>query len=266
MPIAIPFSIWLSARETEAPHLPIEETLRRISCAFPEAVIDWERGKQYRLGRIDELTSMGCPEVILLGDRHIVDKTVYVGISFPGWPGNPVYTYVTPLNVHLDGLIAEADHYDIELLKYAGRALSQALNFRFWLGTGHVGTLDTQVRPGKHDPQQFVCEFVYGGNEPPPDQMPVLRELPDWKRSLHRAVVLYLSQYEQRKLIAELTQGFASYEEFASAVLAVLDAISPVQKCWSLDYDAPFGNSALLDHGDWMTHISLSGVPRGILT
>ena len=261
MPVAIPFTIWLSARETEVPHLPIEETLRRISRAFPEAVIDWERGKQYRLGRIDELTSMGCPEPILLGSRYIVDKTVYVGILFPGWPGNPVYTYVTPLSIELDGLIAEAEHYDLELLKHAGRALSEALNFRFSLGAGHIGTLDTRVRPGKHDPQQFACAHY-----PPPFQMPVLWELPDWKRSLHRAVVLYISQYKQRQLIAELTQGFATYEEFASAVLVELGAIAPVQRCWALDCDQPFWNAALLDHGDWMTHITMHGVPRGILT
>jgi len=258
---AIPFTIWLSARETEAPHLPIVEILRRISRAFPEAVIDWERGRQYRLGRIEELIAMGCPEPILLGDRCTVDRTVYVGISFPDWPGNPVYTYVTSLNVELDGLFAKAEHYDIELLKHAGHALSQALNFRFSLAAGHVGTLDTRVRPGKLDPWQFVC-----GRYTPSYQAPVLRELLDWKRSLHRAVVLYLGQYEQRQLIDELTQGFASYEEFARTVLAELDAISPVQKCWSLDDEAPFFNAVLLDHGDWMTHISLHGVPRGILT
>ena len=152
MPVALPLTIFLGARETEELYIPVQELVRRITMAFPEAEVDWDRGKQHRLWRIQELLSMGCPEVILIQERRLVDETVYVGICFPGWPQNPVFTYLSLIQTSLDGLHFEAETYDIELLKRAAHDLSVAFNFRYSLGAGGK-SLDTDIRPGKHDPQ-----------------------------------------------------------------------------------------------------------------
>jgi len=260
MPVAIPLQISLDASQTEERFISADDILSRITLAFPQAVVDWERGKQRRLSRIEELLSVGCPEVLLANERRLVDKTAFVGVDVPPWTGNSAFGYVSGIDVELEGLGFELECYDIQLLKHSAHELANALSFTYSLHGGGTA-LDTHIFPGSLDGQRFVNEWYRQHFE----TTPRLIELPEWKSNVHRGIIRYLDQYKQRSVIDVLTTGFKSYADFATQAIVELTAISPINTAYSVDTEAPFGNAALLDHGDWYTHISLSGVPRGIL-
>lgn len=253
---AIPLQIFLSLRETEEWYLPAETIVDRIVRSFPHAEVDWQRGKAEAESNLKRLTAMGTPELILLGARDLVDKTVYVRIDFPEYPENYVYAFVTGVERELGSLSFLAKVFDMDLLKYAAEQISSALNFHFVLQTPWWG-LEVATRPGAHDPWKFARLYYPRENY----HTLTMTEIPDWKVTVPRAVVFYMRHSVDRKGVEQSTEGFTSYEEYAEQTLRELAAISPIQRCWIVRAaKAPCSNDLILDHGNWMTRCSLSGV------
>src|SRR5262245_31520262 len=101
---AIPFDISLSPRETEELWIPPEELLGNLARAFPDSEIDRERGKREVLQRMQELLDMGAPEIIVQGHPRLAERTTYVAVRWPDWPGNLISGYISGLERELDGL------------------------------------------------------------------------------------------------------------------------------------------------------------------
>lgn len=269
---AIPFEIMLFERETEADLIPGEEVLRRLKVAFPDAEIDPERGRREVLQSMQKLLDLGAPEAMVQGYRGLAERTSHVTVCWPNWPGQSVTGHVSGLQPGLEELYFKSERHDFEFIRFAARQLAAALDMRFILRTPFNEAVETEAWPTCLDPREwieahyaeldeghFIEDPTTGECLPAPRRHPVLREISDWPTRLQRAVRRYLEEYPRRNADA-MTQGFDSFETYATAYVGEVDAFAPVRHCWSVDLDESHHNEVLIDHGDWLTLIDLSGV------
>jgi hypothetical protein len=273
---AIPFDIILSPRETEESYVPPDELLGRLTRAFPNSEIDRERGKRDVLQRMQELLDIGTPEIIVEGHPMLAERTSYVAVRWPDWPGNLISGHISGLERELDGLYFHSESHNFAFLKFAAGQLATAFNMKHSLQTPYNKAIETASWPEPPDPLEWIqaryarldsCTGRYDPDtktfSPLPRRIPVLQELADWPERLHRGLCHYLEEYRRCNSDA-MTHGFTSFEDYATAYVRELDEFSPVGHCWSVQLDQSHHNEVLVDHGEWLTRINLSGVPTGI--
>lgn len=276
MPSAIPFKIHLYAGETEEWYIPPQELLARLTSVFPDAELDKERGKREVLEHMQEMLDMGTPELIVQGLPALAEQTTYVTVRWADWPGNRVTAHLSGLETGNERLVFSCEIHDFEFLKFAAGKLTAAFNMHHFLQTRHSHSIETESWPAPFDPLEWIRDSYaqideYSRFDPatesfsPPKYVPTLSELPNWPETLHRALCRYLNG--ERRVNAELrTHGFAGFEEYATAYVKELSEFAPVRHCWSVELDASHHNEVLIDHGNWLTRVRLSGVPKGILS
>lgn len=277
MRAAIPFDIHLYRRETERFFIPPEEHLAQLTSAYPNAEIDKELGKRKVLAGMQEMLDKGTPEEIVRGLPALAEQTTFVAVRWADWPNNRVSALLNGIE---DGpLKFSCETHDFAFLKFAAVELAAVFTMNSSLQTPYGGSVETESWLGPFDALTWICDDyaqmdsasgTYDPNTktfvPAPRRRPTLLELPNWTETLHRGLCRYLDAYRRCNSEA-MTQGFASFEQYATAYIKELGEFAPVHHCWSVELDAPHhGNKVLIDHGQWLTRINLSGVPKGILS
>jgi len=233
----------------------------RIAGAFPQAVIDWQRGDRVTQAKIELMTQWRVPEVLIAPVRSQFGKVPHISVEFAEWPG-----YVASLcEFRIEGGLGDAIHLDTQppdlaFVHHAARAIGDALDCDYLLSSsqGAEGIECRTTRGGVTDAVAFVRE-QFG-----PDFHTGLRatKLTDWKGAVREAVLDWLARYEHRDRVAKTLAGFASAEAYADALVAELAEIGPVRRIWSITSDAPRHHDLLLDHGAWTTLLDVGGVER----
>jgi hypothetical protein len=271
---AIPFQIVLWLRQAEEWYVPPEELLERLLRTFPNAEIDRERGKREVLQHMQESLDMGTPEIIVRGLPALAEQTAHVAVRWPDWPDNLVSGHVNGMERELGGGLEFCCAFsDFAFLKFAAGQLATALNMQRRLETPYNKAIKTESWPRALDPFEWIraryaqidsCTAHYDPDtktfSPPPPRLPGLQELMNWQEMLHRALCRYLREYRPSNS-EEMTHGFTSLEDYATAYVQELDEFAPVGHCWAVKLDESHHNEVLVDHGEWLTLINLSGVP-----
>jgi len=277
MRAAIPFEIHLYRRETERFFIPPEEHLAQLTAAYPDAEIDKELGKRKVLARMQEMLDKGTPEEIVRGLPAFAEQSTFVAVRWADWPNNRVSALFGGIE---DGpLRFSCETHDFEFLKFAAAELGGVFKMNPFLKTPYGDSVKTESRPAPFDALGWIrdyyvqmarCGATYDPKTntflPHPIRIPTLVELSNWTETLHRGLCHFLYAYRRCNSEA-MTQGFASFEEYATAYVKELGEFAPVQHCWSVELDeTDHINEVLIDQGQWLTRIDLTGVPKRILS
>ena len=264
MSIALPMHAKLVPGADDAWFVDAQEIVRRLREACPQAVIDWDRGEAWVHESLQRLIDHKTPEVILESHHRLFGRTVFISLSYPEWPDRPVYGIVSGIQRGLgDALFLEVtEPFDLDLLKRGAHDFAIALGFEYCLECRRDWVLTTLSRPGRIDPVEFVRWDMPAHTYPTIE----LQALTDWKGTLHRSILRWISTSEYQDKIQAILMDFASQAAFADAVLNELQAIAPVERGWAIDVaGAPHQNAILLDHGNWLTLVRLFGVLKRIV-
>ncbi len=134
------FSLPHGAKELEPAEVAV-----RIQGAFPDATIDWSKGRAKAQKRLDELIAAGCPEIIYRGQQRLVDNMFHAKI--------PVARYRSTLRgycfgfSHYDGCISlEAYPDDIDALKCGSQEFADRLALEYILYS-NIGNIELRCSP-----------------------------------------------------------------------------------------------------------------------
>ena len=271
---ALPLLIELFCPDEERGYIRPEELRELLVSTFPQVVLDSARGKQHFLDEWAELLADGVPETI----SAEAELASFVTIRWPDWPGQAVTSTITGLDPHFDRLCFESTRHDISFIVFAARDLARRLGFEYRLGVSSRAGLEVECWPGPFDASEWIqdrynrsaaCSFqmdpTTGDYVQASPEHPRLREITNWPTVLLRALIAYL---ENVRSTASFLKHFDSPKAYASLLIHELNEFAPVRHCWSVELEspAPFFNEVLIDHGDWLTHFKLSGLPTGALT
>jgi hypothetical protein len=240
-----------------------KELARRVATALPHAVIDWALGDDWVQQGLDRLNQMNAPAFYFDAQRQRFGTVARISLTYDEWPNRTAFTYATAVRRDLGDCLdlKVSGPFEMEFLKRAAQDLAIAIGFNYHLNTEEEWGIEIWATPGARQPLKFVRSRLSAHAYPALS----LSELADWKNSIHRAVLSWLSQ-STFKGIDRMRSGFASDAELASGVIERLIAIAPVQRAWRIDNAAPFHNGIVLEHAGWMSYTDLGGVPSGIVT
>lgn len=233
----------------------------RIAAAFPQAVIDWQRGDQTVQKMIDDWTGSSVPEVIFASMRQRFGQVPHITVALPEWPGFAAmlreYLVERELGDVIDLMV---EPFDLAFARHAAGAIGDALDCDYLLvSRGERGIECRTTRGGVADGYAFAREH-YAENAYPELYV---KELTDWEAAVRQAAARWLARIEPRSRAETTLAGFSSPAAFMDALVAELAEIGPVRRIWSIESNAPRHYDLLLDHGAWTTLLDLSGVERG---
>jgi hypothetical protein len=236
--------------------LDADEIERRIRDNLPNAVVDRWRGDEYVDARLQELIEQRTPEIILASHRRLFGRTLHIEVSYPDWPREHVFAYVSPVTPDCDFDLKLPGPFNLALLQRAAKDVSAALGFRFFLWSERDCGIEirTVTAPGVNDPVDLVRV------EMPSEHYPTLQqtELTNWKTTVCQAVLRWLSGCQQQDKVDRMIEGFDSKEALSGAVADELEAIGPVERTWEYHTEeARQVGITALDHGNWMTILLL---------
>jgi hypothetical protein len=113
----------LFPKNQEGEYLDPKEVVSRIATSMSTVLIDWTRGDQEVDSKLRELIALGTPDVILASHKSLFGRTVYIELSFPEFPNQPIGFFVQPY-----GRIA-IESKDSAVFHHAVDQLSSLLNY-----------------------------------------------------------------------------------------------------------------------------------------
>ncbi|MCI0356999.1 MAG: hypothetical protein L0211_00745 [Planctomycetaceae bacterium] len=255
-PRALPLHARLSPREGGR-----LDSHQRIAAAFPQAVIDWQRGDRAVQDTIDYVTSIGVPEAIIAPARRQFGHTAHISLSFPPWPGQVATFCVFQVQPQAsDWIRVDAEPFDLGFLKHAAVEIGAILDCHCFLQSDMLrGIASCSMRGAVPDPIAAARCHYDASNYRTID----LVELSDWRRTVRDAALAWLATQDNVSWRAKTMAGFDSPAAYADALVAELDAISPVRRIWSIRMPTPFRGAMLLDQGEWHTSINIRAVASG---
>jgi hypothetical protein len=257
----IPFTVQLGTKDEE---IDARTTVERIRKHFPNSEVDWNRGDAEVHRGIDQLREMGIPDILIEGKSQSLGQVAYVSIRHEQFPGFTGWFYASHIKRDLgDCFNLDSDpETDIPFLKHLAAEIASKIDFEYGFTTYSTWGIDMNSVPQRSDPFEFAR-----------DQLPeehygelALRPLEEWKASLTRAVPLWFEQATATgKSKQEMIDRLGSVDAVAVGTVDALVDIGEVVSAWLVDISAPFHNGLILEHEDWMSYVSLSGAPQGIL-
>lgn len=255
----IPFLARLAPRDDE---IDARTTSKRLREHFPDAVVDWKRGDQEVQSGIEELRDMQAPDFYVKTKRKSLGKVVYISVTDKSFPSRTAWFYARHIERDLGDCFAlhSDPSFDIPFLKAVAAKISAAANFDYLFTTENDWGIDMRSVPDLLDPfkyaRQLRPENNYGDL--------AIHSMDDWKSSLRKAVPRWFETASFKSKEAMISR-VGSVEAVADETIDVLSQIDDIERCWLVDIDAPFSNSFVVQHQNWMSYVSLGGAPKGIL-
>ncbi|WP_442511765.1 hypothetical protein SH528x_003480 [Novipirellula sp. SH528] len=255
----IPFPARLGPKDEE---IDARVTAERIRKHFPDAVVDWERGDEEIQRGIERLRDMQAPDFYIEAKRKSFGKVVYISVTDKSFSGFTAWFYAS----HIERDVGDCfDLYsepslNIPFLKVAAAQIADAAHFDFLFTTENDWGIDIRSVPERSDPFKFARQRL------PEDNYGDLAIHPmnDWKSSLCSAVPRWFETAAFKSKEAMISK-VGSIDAVASETIELLSQIDGIDRCWLVDIAAPFSNSFVVEHENWMSYVSLGGAPKGIL-
>lgn len=255
----IPFTARLAPKEEE---IDATTTVDRIRKHFPSAEVDWQRGDEEVYRGIARLQEMDMPDCYLEAKRRSLGQVAYISLRDERYPGLTAWFYAS----HIERELGECfDLYtdpeiNIPFLKYLATAIGSQLDFGYLFTTDLTWGIDIRSEP------QRLAPYEYARNRLPERNYPELsiRPLDDWRASLLRAIPQWFEQ-SKHKNKQKMIDRVGSVAAVAADTVDALMQIDDDHDGWLVEIPAPFSNGLIVEHESWMSYVSLSGAPKGIL-
>lgn len=223
---------------------------------FPDATIDWQRGRQSVEARIERLRSMGAPEVILESSKHALDTTVYVGIP----SGDSLLEGCTTGFSYHDGCIGlDCVPFDIDAIKQGAQRFAERMGFDFELSAGSVGDINLTVLPGNMSPEAAIARRFHGLNDPPS----VIEPIDNWEARLSRGVTRWFAKHPEQRYVQRWLSDDVTAEAIADALLRRMQSIGDANTAFrATKPDGKWSDNLVVAYDGWVAAINLPGVPE----
>lgn len=241
------FSLPPGAKEFE----PVEAATR-IQGAFPNATVDWNRGRARAQRRLDELIAKGCPEIIYRGQQRLVDKMFYAEIPVANLHAT-FQGYCFGFS-HYDGCISlKTAPEDIEALKCGSKEFADrlALEYTFYSNFGNIEFRCTAK--SSYSPYPIVEQVVphvetSSSSEKQTAWDSIKSAIADWHCNLMANAHL------------NLPQSFTTEEEIHKQLIAAIASIGPVihMRC---DVDSNRSSREyFIEYHGWTAELSIPSI------
>ena len=149
---------------------------------------------------------------------------------------------------------------DVPFLKTVAAKIAEAAHFEFLFTTENDWGISIRSVPQPLDPFKFARQQL------PEDNYGdlAIHQMANWKSSICDAVPRWF-ETASFKLKEDMIKRVGSVEAVASETIELLSQVDEIKQCWLVDIAAPFSNSLVVQHHSWMSYVSLSGAPKGIL-
>lgn len=245
----------------DAPSIPVEAVAEIIRDKYPDATIDWERGRQKMTADVQRLIDMGCPEIIYRGQKSLIDKTIFVSIPVTGAPC--VLSGYTFGFSWYDGCISlECDPFDINGLMTGAQRFATDMGLDCYLCAGDLEDVNLEIILRTMTPQQIVADRFPLDHLAPPSFTP----LPDWKERLTTGCREWLMQHPTKRITDQQIANFGSGDRLAKCLIERIESIGPVLAVSRVYFgDGKWHSILVFEYTDWTGLLNLPRVAAPLL-
>jgi len=228
---------------------------------YPDAIVDWEQGRQKMAVDLQRLIDMGCPEVIYRGQQSLLDKTIFVKIAVEGTQSHlSGYTFGFS---HYDGCISlECEPFDVNALIVGARRFANDLQLDCRLCAGEDPELGLTIVAGSLTPQELIEQQYPDAHFDPPS----LTLLDDWQTRLTQACRDWLRDHSDEAVVEKWVSVCGTGDTLAKSLIARIESIGPVLATTKVYFgDGQWHSSWIIEYADWTGILNLAGASSPLL-